>query len=350
MKILKEAVLFSMFMAAFLSLGIGQAAAQATCGDKVWTLWAGQHINVGTVTVKNDAENVYVTYAIDTATQPSATFGTLHMWMGNDLSMLPGGGAKRPSPGQLPYHSGVDPYPSSEGLTSYTFTVPLASINVTIAPETCPNLPPLYVVTHAEVRDVDDGSGSLSGQTAFGGDQPGSGKSWWFYGLYTICCDFGGGDGLCFTETAFAKGTHIWTTLKQSNPENLPSLKLTNNRWGWAINLTKTGTATYEIWAGAGLNKTANGTLAGTLTVNWNGEAAEVKYSLNPGNALEEVHIYAADAKPTTVAPGQYGYPSEGYDVGGVQEFSYTVPLKDVDGKGGVWLIAHAVVSGGQCE
>lgn len=346
MKFTCKAGIISMIMAfAIAAFGAASAGAQTTCGDKVWPLTAGQHIDIGTVTVNNDAENIYVTYAINTTLQSKANFGNLHMWIGNDLAALPVERSGRPAPGQLPYHF------DATGLTSYTFTLPLASINVSIAPATCPNLPPLYVVTHAEANDVDDGTGTFSGQTAFGGDTPGSGKSWWFYGLYTICCNVSGDEPLpCFTETAFAKGTHVWTTLKQSNPENLPSLKLTNNRWGWAINLTKIGHATYNIWAGAGLNKTSNGKLVGTLTVDWDGSNATVTYALTSGNALEEVHIYAADAPPTTVAPGQYGYPTAGYDVGGVQQFTSTMPLVDTNGTGGVWLIAHAVVSGGQCQ
>jgi len=358
--------IFNMIMGvgltACIAAGAGTTASAGTCGDTSWTLWAGQHIDAGTVTVSNDSDNIYVTYAINTELQPSATFGTLHAWVGSDFSTLHNGGSKRPASGQMPYHSGSDApfedengnvvtFPSSEGETSYTFTIPFSSINISMLPDTCPNLPQLYVVTHAELRDVDDGEGGIGGQTGFGGDQIGSGSAWWYYGKYTICCNVPEEPRPCFTETAFAKGTHIWTTFRKSNPDNLPSLRLTNNRWGWAINLLETGHSEYEIYAGAGLNNTDNGTLVGTLVLDWNGETVDVSYQLIDGFVLQEVHVFARDTAPDTVAPGQFGLPETGYDAGGVQAVTHTLPLVDADGDGGVWVVAHAVVStAGQCE
>ncbi len=336
------------FASAFFLLlaGAGQGTAQV-CEPTVWDLTAGQHYPVGTVAVSNDETNIYITYSIDTSAYPDAVFGTLHAWVGFNLADVPANSQGTPVPGQFPYQSGKDPYPSSEGLQSYTFTIPFSDINVTIDPVTCPELPKLYVVTHAEV-DMDGTGGEH--ETAFGGDKPGSGPRWWFYGEYTICCTTGPPPPFCFSETAYAKGTHVWTTDKKSNPDKLPTLGLTKNQWGWAINLTVPGTSYYRIWAGAGLNNTGKGVLVGTLTVEWDGSVATVTYELFDGYYLEEVHIYASDSKPTTTAPGQYGYPEGGYDVGGVATFSTEVPLADTDGTGGVWLIAHAVVSNGGCE
>ncbi len=343
-------------MAVLMFTGV-QAQAQistSTCGDKVYDLTAGQTIKVGKVSVSNDAEKLYVTYSL---TYPGAVFGTLHAWAGSDLTLVSMNKNGVPIPGDFPFKSGTDPYPSSAGLTSYTFAIPFQFINAAGLPSIDPssgnvtcNPLNLYVVTHAEVNIDTNGDGVADRkETAFGGSTSGgTSNRWWFYDSYAICCDFGGGVP-CMTETAFGKGGLVWTTNKNSNPENLPSLALTKSRWGWAINLKTRGTSSYDIWAGAGLNNTANGTKVGTLTVNWDGAQAEVSYNLFSGYVAEEVHIYAADAKPTTLAPGQYGYPEAGYDTGGVQNFTYTVPLVDVAGDG-VWLIAHAVVSSeGQC-
>jgi len=145
-------------------------------------------------------------------------------------------------------------------------------------------------------------------------------------------------------KTAFAKGGWVWTTDPGSNPEGLPSLRLTKNRWGWAINLLIPGSTTYPIWAGAGLNNTSNGTNVGTLTVTWNGNQVAVLYSMLPGYRLQEVHLYAGDARPTTTAPGQYGY-QDSFDPLGLGTYTFTVPLKYTNSTDGVWLIAHAVVS-----
>lgn len=340
-------------VAALMFAGAQAQAQVSTCGDKVSDLTAGKDIKVGKVSVSNDAEKLYVTYSL---TYPGAVFGTLHAWVGSDLLNVPKNDQGIPIPGRFSFHSGADVFPSSAGLTNYTFAIPFQRINAAGLPSvdasgntTC-NPINLFVVTHAEVNIDSDNDGVVDkGETAFGGGISGEdGSRWWFYDSYTICCDFGGGVP-CMTETAFGKGGWVWTTNKNSNPEKLPSLALTKSRWGWAINVKTPGVSIYDIWAGAGLNKTANGTKVGTLTVNWNGAQAEVSYNLSPGYVAEEVHIYAADAKPTTVAPGQYGYPEAGYDAGGVQNFTHTVPLADAAGDG-VWLIAHAVVSSeGQC-
>lgn len=303
-----------------------------TPGPAVWTLWAGQTINVGTVTVDNDATNLFVTYAL---TYPGATFGTLHLWVGNDLTNLPTtqptknnpGGT--PIPGQFPYQTG-----DAAGATSYTFTIPLGSLGIVDVANSCPLT--LYAVSHAEVNL--DGNTSGEHETAFGGDRTGSGPRWWYYGAYCLTCEFGQPATLqC--ATAFAKGGWVFVTDRKSNPENLPTLGLIKNRWGWAINVTAPGVTTYDIWAGAGLNKISNGVRVGSLTVDWNGSSATIAYTLDSPNVMEEVHIYASDFKPTTTAPGQYGNlayfdPKRG-------SYITTVQVSDSNGDG-IWIIAHA--------
>lgn len=348
------AFLSTLVVASLLLLFPVKSHAQS-CVPTVWDLTAGQTIPVGSVTVSNDANNIYVTYAIDNAIQPSATFGTLHLWIGNDLTQVHNGGNSRPAPGQLPFISGATKggysFPSSAGSTSYTFTIPFSAINVTdvSSSTTCPNLPALYVVTHAEVKSVLSGS-TIKDQTAFGGPTPGAGSSWWFYGQYTICCDFGGA-GVCFSETAFAKGNNVWTTDKKSNPENMSSLKLTKNRWGWAINLSgASNISTYTIYAGAGLNDISKGVNVGTLTVNVS--EGTVKYEMNGNYHLEEVHVYSSATPPASMAqlaPGSFGYPAGGYDVDpDTESVSKTVNVPSM--ASGSWLIGHAVVSNGFCD
>jgi hypothetical protein len=314
-----------------VTIGAGSAFAQTTCtpGPAVWTLWAGQSLDVGTVTVNNDAVNLYVTYEL---TYPGATFGTLHMWAGNDLVNLPKNPQGVPVPGQFPYTTDADPGYVPGG-TSYTFTIPLASLNITDVANACPLT--LYVVTHAEVNT--DPSDPDQHETAFGGDQPGTGSRWWFYGAYCLICNF---QYSWDCNTAFAKGGFVFVTDKKSNPENLPSLNLSRNRWGWAINLKSTGTTTYEIWAGAGLNKTSNGALAGTLTVSWDGSYATVTYALNSPYVMGEAHTYAGDFVPTTAAPGLYGN-TEYFDPR-TASYSTTIQVSDTNGDG-IWIIAHAI-------
>lgn len=297
------------------------------CGIKVADLWAGQTIDAGSVTIYNDNTNLYVTvFSTDgyiTGTEQ------LKMWVGTDLLNMPQNKQGIPIPGQFPYKITTD------GNTTYTFTIPLNSLALI---NNCGQ--PVYVVVHADVL-ADNGSGTISSETAFGGDVAGTGPRWWYYSNYTIEC--------CSTppvfdrsETAFAKGGYVFTTDKKSNPENLPSLNLTKNRWGWAINIKKDGVTTYDIWAGAGLNKTSSGIHVGTLTITKLGNSISVTYSLFSGKVMQESHIYVGDYKPTTLAPGQYGETS--YFDPLVSRNTTSFEVSDTDGDG-IWVIAHAVVN-----
>ena len=308
----------------------GATAGYSSCPVQSWTLWAGQTQDVGTVEVTNDATNVYVTY---TLTAPGATFGGLHLWVGNDLNNLPKTKTGNPEPGQFPYKA------DATGLTTYKFTIPLAGLSITDITGACPL--DLNVVAHAEVNNVPHTDGSTSNETAFGGDHDGpTGSRWWYYAIYHLCCDTTTPPDIGECKTAFAKGGWVFTIDAKSNPENLPSLKLIKNRWGWAINLTQPGTTTYNIWAGAGLNKTSNGVKVGTLEVDWDGSVAKVTYTLGSDYVMKELHIYAADFKPTTTAPGQYGYTK--YFDPPVDHHTAQFWVEDTNGDG-IWIIAHAI-------
>lgn len=316
-------------LAAAAFLAPASALHAQTCGTTTWDLTAGQTIDVGSVTVSNDATNLYVTYALD---YPGATFGTLHLWVGSDLANVPANPQGTPVPGQFPYK------PDASGLTTYTITIPFTDLLIQDVAQACGLQ--LYVVAHAEVN-VPDGEGGYDAETAFGGPNPGAGPRWWFYGVYTVCCEFGP-PPVTACSTAFAKGGYVWTTDRKSNPESLPTLGLSKNRWGWAINLQASGTYTYDLWSGAGLNKTANGVKVGTVTVNWDGVNATVTYNVTAaGYLLDEVHVYAGDDAPATIAPGQYG--NTAYLPGGSTSYTVTAPLADANG-GGVWIVAHSVV------
>jgi len=294
------------------------------CGTQTYTLWAGQTINAGTLVVSNDETNLYVTY------NTTGTFNTLHLWVGTDLSLVPSNPQGIPVPGQFPYTYNVN------GGTSYTFTIPLASIP---SFSKCGDL--IYIVAHAEV--IINGKN----ETAFGGDIPvniNEPGRWYYYVKYTtVCCETPPPPQFEKLGTAFAKGGYVFTTDKKSNPENLPSLNLTKNRWGWAINLKTEGTFSFELWNGAGLNYTSKGLLVGNVVVDFYGSQVTVTYNLLQDYSIEEAHIYAGDLKPQTIAPGQYGFTK--YFNPYVNTFSQTFEVSDLDSDG-IWLIAHAIVYG----
>lgn len=321
------------------SLLLGLSAPMAygqSCGTQSWPLTAGQTLDVGTVTVENDLKNIYITYRLNAANYPEATFGQLHMWVGNNLANLPTANGA-PIPGRFSKALGGATFDGT-GLVEHTFTVSLASLNLPEASQLCQTS--LYVVTHAEV-DLDGNPVTLGRETAFGGGLAGTGKRWWFYDQYPVCCDFGDPEPPRM-QTAFAKGTHVWTMADGSNPEGLPSLNLSENRWGWAIYMAEAGEQAYEIWMGAGLNSTEAGVRVGTLYTAWYDGMLTATYQVVNGYALKEVHLYAANDAPTQIAPGQYGHLSTCPE--GSSSYTFDVPLTNNAEQPGIWVIAHAVV------
>jgi hypothetical protein len=300
-----------------------------TCNTVVWPLNAGGSTsrNTGDVTVSNDNTNLYI--------QVYSNFGfqdlvnNLKVMVVTNLELIPTG------PSLFKWQASIP-----NGVTEHTFIIPFADIEAYDAPVTCST--PLYVFVHADVFTDNKGSkdyasgGTTCGRTANCGCQ--------CYGYYQGKCCEAPPPTDTSTETAFAKGGYIFSTDENSNPEGLPSLGLSKNRWGWAINITSTGETTYPIYAAAGLNNISNGELVGTLTVNWNGNTVTVKYDLDDGFELSSVHIYAGDGEPTTTAPGLFGHTAD-FDPTISTFTSSAYAVADSDGDG-IWIIAHASVSG----
>lgn len=303
-----------------------QGAIAEACSVQAYTLYAGQTTNVGTLDVTNDGTNLYVTFSLIDGWLASE----MQLWCGSDVSNVPVSGGGAPIPGQFPYKAAFD-----EGTDSYTFTIPLADLNLDMNSMCGVNM---YIFAHA----------SANGETLWSFGTPFSQLStastsgtarWGWYSTYAICCQDENPDPETKCNTAFAKGGYVFTTDKKSNPENLPSLKLTKNRWGWAINVSANGSTTYDLWAGAGLNNTSKGTKVGTVTVSKSGSSITVSYSLTSPHTMKELHVYCGDTKPTTLAPGQYG--TTAYFSNGTS-WSETFSVTDSNNDG-VWLICHAV-------
>lgn len=102
------------------------------------------------------------------------------------------------------------------------------------------------------------------------------------------------------------------------------------------------GTAEFPVYTGAGLNNIANGTLVGKVLVSYNGTSLKLTYDMDGGYEMEEVHIYADDAVPTKVAPGQFGFNT--YFDPMVNDFETIIDVPDTNGDGEIWIILHSVV------
>jgi hypothetical protein len=111
-------------------------------------LMAGQHINIGSVTVNNDMNNLYVTYN----TVENWYINELHLYVGN-LSGLPKTKSGNPIPGHFPYSKSF-----SNNTLSYTFVIPLSSIS-----EDC-----YIIAAHSSVSQRDNSGSIIKSETAWG--------------------------------------------------------------------------------------------------------------------------------------------------------------------------------------
>jgi hypothetical protein len=120
---------------------------QTVCGEQTWTLWAGDNVDAGTLTVANDSDYLYVTY------KTSGAFGNLNLWIGKDLSLLPKDKKGNLLLNKFPYDF------AASGLNEFTFEIPLQEIS-----NYKPEMGSLFVVANAEV--------SLDGndEVGFGGE------------------------------------------------------------------------------------------------------------------------------------------------------------------------------------
>lgn len=89
------------------------------CPETIVTLFAGQHIDAGTITVTNDAENIYVTYS----TANGYLLTQTHLYVGA-CENVPVNSQGNPVPGQFPYAN------THNNITSYTYQVPISTIGL----------------------------------------------------------------------------------------------------------------------------------------------------------------------------------------------------------------------------
>ena len=294
------------------------------CGDEViMALTAGQHMDVGSLTVYNDEDNIYIDYELSA---DNYSFGTLHLWVGADLSEAPKNKQGIFVPGQFPYKVYVDG-------SSYTFTLPMADYGE------CKD--EIVILAHAEVNITNE-DGTVDSETAWGGDNKGTdSKRWYFWAEYTIqCCDNDPEDPKkegC--ETAFAFGENLATCFLDIDDED-SSFK----RWGWTNYIAEAGSYSFDLYAGAGQCDLSKGTNVGVVSIDYDGENATVTITMNDGFTLDETHYYiGTEILPRnkgsyTVAPGQY---PEVRDLDDESSDSYSVEIN-----GPIYVVVHAVACG----
>lgn len=116
------------------------------CGTYTADLKAGQNINVGTITIQNNAESVFVTYTTTGEWRIEST----HLYAGHK-GEAPTNNSGNPKVGLFPIHDTFDPM-----IQTVTYEVPVENMRK------C-----LIVAAHAEVSKVENGK-IIDSQTAWG--------------------------------------------------------------------------------------------------------------------------------------------------------------------------------------
>jgi hypothetical protein len=133
----------------------------SNCGSATETaILAGQHTNVGSITVWNDEANVYVQYEAS----GNYMFKKTHLYVGA-CNAIPVNNAGNPKIGNFPFNNNH----GTPGVSSFIRTIPLS-----ILPEGC-----LCVAAHAEVVAYNSSGGVIFSETGWGeGQQINAGGSW----------------------------------------------------------------------------------------------------------------------------------------------------------------------------
>ncbi len=155
-------------LAALLISGtlVAVAPAAAQCGSQeTVTLFGGQTIDTGTVTIQNDASNLYITYT----TNAPWVITAVHLAVADTLDGIPQNKNGNPIPGHFPINSTFN-----TPVTSITYTIPLGSFVPGEA---------LYIGAQAEVQAPGNQGGS---QTAWGFGPRIGGHNWATYVNYTV--------------------------------------------------------------------------------------------------------------------------------------------------------------------
>jgi hypothetical protein len=141
------------------------AAAQLCGSQETVTLFGGQTIDTGTVTIANDASNIFITYT----TNDPWVITAVHLAVADSLAGIPQNKNSNPLPGHFPYSNTFSP-----PVTTITYTIPLGNF---FPGET------LYIGAQAEVQAPGGQGGS---QTAWGFGPRFGGHNWATYITYQV--------------------------------------------------------------------------------------------------------------------------------------------------------------------
>lgn len=276
-------------------------------------------LKYGTLTVANDANNVYVTYTLTgnwtLLPQGVDYYNGCYLFVGSQAEL------EAKSSDNYNINSsdftghfdflGFNHYiPFATGEKTHMFTIPRSEITVD-----CP-----MIVAFAGITNGTDHM-YVSARSLL------KGSGYWFSHCMQTCSHGSG--------TAYAFGG----TLAQCFIGMTGNDKPNSNNWGWT---NKIGAGTYDwpIYAGAGQCDITKGTLVGTLHIVYEPPTATIKYNMAQGVSLNGTHVSVfMDPKMLPVnkkgkyitAPGQFPYTGNPITVSGLS--------------GNIWIAAHSDVS-----
>ena len=140
--------------------------AAAQCGNSsTVTLFGGQTIDTGTVTISNDASSITITYT----TNDPWVISAVHLAVADSLAGIPQNKNNNPRPGHFPINTTYNP-----PVTTVSFVIPLGNFNPGDT---------VYIGAQAEVEAPGGQGGS---QTAWGDGTRFGGSNWATYITYTV--------------------------------------------------------------------------------------------------------------------------------------------------------------------
>jgi len=327
--------------AALLVLGsLAFAGAQAaTCGQSTTvTLFAGQTVNAGTVTVANDASYLYVTYT----TSGDWKLQQTHLHVADSLAGMPMTKTGNPKIGNFAYQTTHSPM-----VTTHTYTIAKSALSLDSNQS-------VVIAAHAVVVKVDGSGNVIASETGWAAGTPFTQRGSWATYLSYIWQDCKVDPPVeTATETAFGHSATAGACFLTFDLDS--DGKGDFNRWGWSIGpLAPGATYQFDLYAGAGRCDVSKGTRVGSVTVEYYNGTASVTYTMagtNPTTGvaynLVEAQLYVGNEilpkdvnGEYTVAPGQYP------DVAGELKnvLSKTFTVSGLSGE--AYVVAHATVAG----
>ena len=321
--------------------------------NHTFALMAGQHIEVGTVSI-DFVDELYASVTFELI-EEGWHLEEVHLWVGDNLDNYPKNKKGNPQIGHFPYVATNLLGVGNDRIHSFTILLNAFSNLLNDLCEHCllgnSNNDPFftYIMAHASITKHDENGLVLQGETAWsqgakvvekGSWATQSQPLWQFNCADTITQNFEVNVDDYGCETAFAKDI-----INEGKALCFIDISIYNEtpfkRWGWTnggySELDYTEAITMEIYAGAGQCDTTKGYHVGQL--NYTVSDGTISMQTIDGWKITQLHYYVGNEilprdrnNEFTVAPGQYSFINDelNYATNYVYTFSFTGGIPDL--------------------